>query len=459
MVALARTAGDDAGPERLLELLVDVAAEYLASDGVGLMVHDGGRLRFAHSAGGDIATAERLQELTREGPCHDACCSRPRSSWTTCGTPCRPPGRRTCSGRSPEGFGSVVAVPLVGRRAGVGGAGPVPPRGRNLAAGGAAVGPAAGAHGGVVRVMATDRDAARSAQGELAHPSTHDALTGTAQPGPALRPPRARAAHRRASAAPSRSCSSTSTASRPSTTPSATPPATRCWPPSPPGWAPSCASGHPGPPRRGRVRAGLRGPAGGCGGGPRRPRRALTARLQRVLAQPIPWGAEPRRLRQRRGGLQRPSGPNADDLLAEADGAMYRAKQHPPRALARRLRRPGRARRRRGAAPRAARRLERQLGEALAGAGWRSTTSPSRTRPAPCTRSRPSCAGPTRSSGCCPRRSSSTWPSPAASSSASGTGSSPWPAPRRPAGSASSVRRRRAPPTSTSAPRSWSTRR
>ncbi|MBB2899215.1 hypothetical protein FHR75_000003 [Kineococcus radiotolerans] len=46
VVALARAASDDLRPEQLLQRPVDVATEHLPVDGVGVVVNEGGLLRF-----------------------------------------------------------------------------------------------------------------------------------------------------------------------------------------------------------------------------------------------------------------------------------------------------------------------------------------------------------------------------------------------------------------------------
>ncbi|NAZ86684.1 putative bifunctional diguanylate cyclase/phosphodiesterase [Kineococcus indalonis] len=178
VVALAQAAGGDVGPEELLQHLVDVAAEHLAVDGAGVMINDGELLRFVHSSSSAVDGAERLQELTQEGPCHDALLSRAEVVVDDLADPAQTAWPEYVQRAREAGFESVVAVPLVGRgrvwgaldlyRHRAGTWQPAELQWVRLLA-----------HVAVSYVvMASERDQARRAQSELAHRSTHDALTG-----------------------------------------------------------------------------------------------------------------------------------------------------------------------------------------------------------------------------------------------------------------------------------------
>nr|WP_240896839.1 EAL domain-containing protein [Kineococcus vitellinus] len=189
MASLAVAASEDLGPEQLLKRLVDVAAEHLASDGVGVMVNeaavvdgwsagDGELMRFVHSSHPGIDGAEQLQELTQEGPCHDALLFQVEVVVDDLHDPVQTAWPDYVQRVLQAGFRSVIAVPLVSRgrvwgtldlyRRTPGTWRPQELQWVRLLA-----------HVAVSYVvMAVDRDAARRAQAELAHRSTHDALTG-----------------------------------------------------------------------------------------------------------------------------------------------------------------------------------------------------------------------------------------------------------------------------------------
>ena len=178
---LSRAATDDFLADTLLTRLCDVAGTAVVLDGAGVMVTEDGINRFVHATTTSVAPLERLQELLRAGPCREALVRRqsvviadlidavPRAAWPEYTSAARELGLR-----------SVVAVPLVAR-------------GRvwgvldlyrstaqswtqeELAAATVLAGIAVS-----YLVMAHDRDTARTAQLALAHQAMHDDLTGLA---------------------------------------------------------------------------------------------------------------------------------------------------------------------------------------------------------------------------------------------------------------------------------------
>lgn len=179
MASLARAASGDLSTEQLLARLVDVAAEHLPSDGVGVMANDGGLLRFVHSThAGTVASFEELQELTQEGPCHDALLFQTDVVVDDLHDPVQTAWPTYVRRALEEGFGSVVAVPLVGRGR-VWGTLDLYRRATGTWQEEELQWVRVLAHIAVSYVvMASDRDHARRAQAELRHRSTHDDLTG-----------------------------------------------------------------------------------------------------------------------------------------------------------------------------------------------------------------------------------------------------------------------------------------
>ncbi len=178
MAALARSASGDLGPEELLAHLVDIAAEHLPSDGVGVMVDDGGLVRFVHGTHGAVTRVERLQELTQEGPCRDALLFEVDVVVDDLRDPVQTAWPEFVERALEAGFRSVVAVPLVSRGR-VWGALDLYRRQAGTWRPEELAWVRLLAHVAVSYVvMAADRDEARRAQAELEHRSTHDALTG-----------------------------------------------------------------------------------------------------------------------------------------------------------------------------------------------------------------------------------------------------------------------------------------
>jgi len=178
MVSLAATAAGDDGAETLLRRLVDTAVAHLDVDGAGVMVNEDGLLRFAYSSHGGVDGAEMLQQLMQDGPCHDSALFQEDVVVDDLTDPVQTAWPDYVARALEAGFRSVVAVPLIsgGRVWGTldlyrrqeGTWTPQELEWVRLLA-----------HVAVsYLVISADRDEARRAQRELAHASTHDALTG-----------------------------------------------------------------------------------------------------------------------------------------------------------------------------------------------------------------------------------------------------------------------------------------
>ena len=178
---LAAAANDRATPDELLRGLADVAGRHLAVDGVGVMVLDedgGGTARFVHAHPPAVAGPERLQQVLQEGPCQDAMAFQVEVVVDDLEDPVQTAWEEYVPAVLDLGFRSVVALPLVARGRVWGaldlyrreaGTWQLPELTwtRLLAQVTASY-----------LVMAADRDEARRAERELAHHSAHDALTG-----------------------------------------------------------------------------------------------------------------------------------------------------------------------------------------------------------------------------------------------------------------------------------------
>ncbi len=179
VAALCRLSTQQFVVRDLLRRLVDVAADHLDVDGAGTMVADGEDLLFVHASSTAVDRLEQLQALMQQGPCRDAVgllgevavpdlgVLDQTSQWAL-----------YLAGARQVGLRSVVAVPLVSRGRAWGvldlyRAAPGPWSRQELAAARLLADVAVS-----YVVMAADRDEARAAQSELAHRSTHDELTG-----------------------------------------------------------------------------------------------------------------------------------------------------------------------------------------------------------------------------------------------------------------------------------------
>ncbi len=180
LAELAVAASGQADPEQLLKHLVDIATEHLDVDGAGVMVNDGSLLRLVHADRVAVGSAEKLQQLMQEGPCHDALLFEVEVVVDDLEDPLQTAWPQYVQRVLEEGFRSVVAVPLIsrGRVWGVldlyrrlpGTWQPQELQWARLLA-----------HMAVAYlVLAADRTRLLHDQQELAHASTHDVLTGLA---------------------------------------------------------------------------------------------------------------------------------------------------------------------------------------------------------------------------------------------------------------------------------------
>ncbi len=188
---LAAAASGQAGPEDLLKHLVDIAVEHLDVDGAGVMVNEapvgddghgpagrGPLLRFVHADRSEVGEAERLQQLMQEGPCHDALHFRVDVVVDDLSDPVQTAWPHYVERALEVGLASVVAVPLISRGR-VWGVLDLYRREAGTWQQSELQWVQLLAHlAASYLVMAFDRDRALRAQAELAHRSTHDALTG-----------------------------------------------------------------------------------------------------------------------------------------------------------------------------------------------------------------------------------------------------------------------------------------
>ena len=178
VAALARTATGQVAVDELLRTLVDLAARHLPVDGAGAMVITGTELGFVHSSTTAVHRLAPLQALRQQGPCraavellHEVAVADLRAA--------QPPAWQAYRSRAREvGLLSVLAVPLVsrGRAWGVLDLYREQPgqwEQRDVAAAWLLADVAAS-----YVVMAQDRDVARQTERDLVHRSLHDELTG-----------------------------------------------------------------------------------------------------------------------------------------------------------------------------------------------------------------------------------------------------------------------------------------
>ena len=178
MASLAAAAARDDSAENLLTRLVDIAVVHLGVDGAGVMINEGGVLRFLHSSQGGVDGAELLQQLMQDGPCQDAMLFHEDVVVDDLGDPVQTAWPDYVERALEAGFRSVVAVPLIsGGR--VWGTLDLYRRHEGTWQVQELEWVRLLAHVAVsYLVISADRDEARRAQRELAHASTHDALTG-----------------------------------------------------------------------------------------------------------------------------------------------------------------------------------------------------------------------------------------------------------------------------------------
>jgi diguanylate cyclase (GGDEF)-like protein len=176
LAALAETATGDFTIDELLYDLCVVAVRALDVDGAGVMISEPGGLRFIHAAPERVVDVESLQEVLQRGPCQD--CMRDRVAITI--------DDITKSERWPEfadaaagaGLRATVAMPLLARGEAWGALDVYHNTewtwtGDQVSMARLFAGIAAS-----YLVMASDRDLARAARHDLEYQATHDELTG-----------------------------------------------------------------------------------------------------------------------------------------------------------------------------------------------------------------------------------------------------------------------------------------
>ena len=178
MAELAGIASGDVTAEELLVRLVDIAAEHLAADGVAAMVNDSGVMRFVHANEVAVEAPERLQELVAEGPCQDAMVFGIAVVVDDLTDPVQTAWPEFVDRALAAGYRSVVVVPLVARGR-VWGSLDLYRRTAGTWRRNELEWLSLLAHVAVsYLVVADDRDEARRSRELLEHRSTHDALTG-----------------------------------------------------------------------------------------------------------------------------------------------------------------------------------------------------------------------------------------------------------------------------------------
>ncbi len=179
MAALSRIATGDFAVLEMLRGLCEATAAALRVDGVGVMVHQDERNVFVHAGGTratDVLPLERLQEALQAGPCAD--CIASGDMVVTNDLPTEGRWVEFQDLAAELGLGAMVAIPLLSRGRGWGvldlyRSQPGPWSDEELGAAQALADVAVS-----YLVMAHDRDQARQAQRELAHRAMHDDLTG-----------------------------------------------------------------------------------------------------------------------------------------------------------------------------------------------------------------------------------------------------------------------------------------
>jgi len=157
---------------------VDIAVAHLDVDGAGVMVNEGGLLRVVYSSQSGVDGAEMLQQLMQDGPCHDSALFHEDVVVDDLTDPVQTAWPDYVERALEAGFRSVIAVPLInGGR--VWGTLDLYRRQEGTWTIQELEWVRLLAHVAVsYLVIAADRDEARRAQRELVHASTHDALTG-----------------------------------------------------------------------------------------------------------------------------------------------------------------------------------------------------------------------------------------------------------------------------------------
>nr|WP_276611953.1 EAL domain-containing protein [Kineococcus vitellinus] len=174
---MAAEATGPSSPDDLLRRLVDVARHHLGVDGAGALAVEDGAVRLVHADDEAVEEVERLQQLLQEGPCRDA--ADTLAAVVVDDLTAAPGAWPEPTARALElGLGSLLAVPLTSRGRTWGVLELYRRRPGRWSADDLAAAHLL-AHVTVsYLVMAADRDEARRAHAELSHRSTHDPLTG-----------------------------------------------------------------------------------------------------------------------------------------------------------------------------------------------------------------------------------------------------------------------------------------
>ncbi len=174
------TVNDEFSSEDVLRQLAAAAVRVLDVDGAGVMVVQGGDLlRFAFSTGllhAEVASAERCQDVLREGPCWDSYRSQRVVDSADLTAEGRWPAYQRHAVRA--GLRAVTALPLRARARGWGVLNLYRSSPRRLDPQELAAAQTLANLATSYLVVAADRDSARRAQNQLAQHAMHDSLTG-----------------------------------------------------------------------------------------------------------------------------------------------------------------------------------------------------------------------------------------------------------------------------------------
>lgn len=179
MATLSRTATEDFAVQELLRVLSEAAVAALHVDGAGVMMRRDGRNVFVHAAGTygrDLQPLERLQEALQAGPCAD-CLTK--SSTVVSADLCGDDRWVQFQALAAElQLGAMVSIPMLSRGNGWGVLDLYRRQPGNWTADELQAGQVLADVAVSYLVMAHDRDQAREAQTALAHRAMHDDLTG-----------------------------------------------------------------------------------------------------------------------------------------------------------------------------------------------------------------------------------------------------------------------------------------
>jgi diguanylate cyclase (GGDEF)-like protein len=176
LAQLSRSVTDDFSPEELLRSLCEVAARALPVDGAGVMLYRDDRTIFVHATGEQVTPVEQLQEEKQAGPCLDSMEAKSPTRIADIERDGAWPAYQALSAEL--GLQAVLAMPLVSRGESWGSLDlyrrdPGPWTDGELQAAQVLADVAVS-----YLVMAHDRDESRVAQEALVERALHDDLTG-----------------------------------------------------------------------------------------------------------------------------------------------------------------------------------------------------------------------------------------------------------------------------------------